>query len=191
MKKWALISAMVFGIGLTGCSDLSEKDLSDLRSPNDMVKKHAIEKVSREKRMPVSLINRLFFDGIMEKRAVDIMVTQLRKGKESEDIQLVILGALGSLGRRVTVPVGVLIERLDDENAKIRLQAVESLGKIGNKEAVPALVGLLETEPDKYPIIWALGEIGDKSAVPALNKLLTSEDKYLKYNAKKALGKIQ
>jgi len=89
------------------------------------------------------------------------------------------------------VPVGVLIERLDDENAKIRLQAVESLGKIGNKEAVPALVGLLETEPDKYPIIWALGEIGDKSAVPALNKLLTSEDKYLKYNAKKALGKIQ
>jgi len=191
MKKWALISAMVFGIGLTGCSDLSEKDLSDLRSPNDMVKKHAIEKVSREKRMPVSLINRLFFDGIMEKRAVDIMVTQLRKGKESEDIQLVILGALGSLGRRVTVPVGVLIERLDDENAKIRLQAVESLGKIGNKEAVPALVGLLETEPDKYPIIWALGEIGDKSAVPALNKLLTSEDKYLKYNAKNALGKIQ
>jgi len=191
MKKWALISAMVFGIGLTGCSDLSEKDLSDLRSPNDMVKKHAIEKVSREKRMPVSLINRLFFDGIMEKRAVDIMVTQLRKGKESEDIQLVMLGALGSLGRRVTVPVGVLIERLDDENAKIRLQAVESLGKIGNKEAVPALVGLLETEPDKYPIIWALGEIGDKSAVPALNKLLTSEDKYLKYNAKKALGKIQ
>ena len=191
MKRWALISAMVFGIGLTGCSDLSEKDLSDLRSPNDMVKKHAIEKVSREKRMPVSLVNRLFFDGIMEKRAVDIMVTQLRKGKESEDIQLVILGALGSLGRRVTVPVGVLIERLDDENAKIRLQAVESLGKIGNKEAVPALVGLLETEPDKYPIIWALGEIGDKSAVPALNKLLTSEDKYLKYNAKKALGKIQ
>ena len=191
MKKWALISAMVFGIGLTGCSDLSEKDLSDLRSPNDMVKKHAIEKVSREKRMPVSLINRLFFDGIMEKRAVDIMVTQLRKGKESEDIQLVMLGALGSLGRRVTVPVGVLIERLDDENAKIRLQAVESLGKIGNKEAVPALVGLLETEPDKYPIIWALGEIGDKSAVPALNKLLTSEDKYLKYNAKNALGKIQ
>ena len=191
MNRWILISVMVFGIGLTGCSNLSEKDLSDLRSPNDMVKKHAIEKMSREKRMPVSLVNRLFFDGIMEKRAVDIMVTQLRKGKESEDIQLVILGALGSLGRRVTVPVGVLIERLDDENAKIRLQAVESLGKIGNKEAVPALVGLLETEPDKYPIIWALGEIGDKSAVPALNKLLTSEDKYLKYNAKKALGKIQ
>jgi HEAT repeat protein len=191
MKRWALIAAMVLGIGLTGCSNLSEKDLADLQNPNDTVKKHAIEKVSSEGRMPLSLVNRLSFDGIMEKRAVDIMVEQLKRGKESEDIQLSILSALGNLGRRVTVPVAVLVERLDDKNPEIRLQAVESLGKIGNKEAVPALVDLLEKEPNKYPIIWALGEIGDRSAVPALNKLLSSEDKYLKYNANKALGKIR
>ena len=191
MKTWALIGAMIFGIGFTGCSNLSEKDLADLQNPNDTVKKRAIEKVSKERRMPFALLNRLSFDGIMEKRAVDIMVEQLKRGKESEDIQLSILRALGDLGDRVTVPVAVLVERLDDKNPEIRLQAVESLGKIGNKEAVPALVDVLETEPNKYHIIWALGEIGDRNAVPALNKLLASDDKYLKYNANKALGKIR
>jgi HEAT repeat protein len=56
---------------------------------------------------------------------------------------------------------------------------------------VPALVQLLEKETNKYPIIWALGEIGDKSAVPALNRLLASGDKYMRYNANKALSKIR
>ena len=88
------------------------------------------------------------------------------------------------------VPVSPVIEKLKEENPRVRLQAVESLGKIKNPKAAPALVQLLENETDKYPIIWALGEIRDRNAVPGLNQLLSSEDKYVRYNATKALAKI-
>lgn len=176
---------------MAACSNMTEKDLGNLESPNDIVKQEAIKKIANGEPYPLNLVNRFFYNGFVEKRAVEIMVGQLRDGKESEDIQLGILKALGELGQRTEVPVSPLVKRLRDENPRIRLQAVESLGKIRNPEAVPALIELLDIETNKYPIIWALGEIGDRTAVPALNRLLVSEDKYVRYNAGRALAKIR
>lgn len=182
MKTSSLFSVMVLSICITACSQISEKDLAELQSPNDLVKREAIQKISKQERL---------FNRNVEKRAVAILVELLDGGRESEDIQLSILKALGELGKRIDVPISSLIEKLGDENPRIRLQAVESLGKIKNGEAVQALLKLLEAETDKYPIIWALGEIGDKRAISALNSLLASKDEYLRYNARKALEKIR
>jgi len=184
-----LLTLLLSGL-MAGCSTITEKDLVDLQSHNDTVKKEAIQKLTRGENFFLSLIGPFLNRG-MEKKAVSIMVESLSGAKTSEDIQLSILKAMGELGKRTEVPVSPLIEGLKDGNPQIRLQAVESLGKIKNERSVPALIQLLKSETDKYPVIWALGEIGDKSAVPALNRLLASRDKYVRYNANKALSKIR
>ena len=184
-----LLTLLLSGL-MAGCSTITEKDLGDLQSPNDTVRKEAIQKFTRGENFFLSLIGPFLNRG-MEKKAVSIMVESLNDGKTSENIELSILKAMGELGKRTEIPVSPLIKRLKDGNPHIRLQAVESLGKIKNKRSVPALIQLLKSETNKYPIIWALGEIGDKSAVPALNRLLASGDKYVRYNANKALSKIR
>lgn len=189
MKTFTVLVALIFSVCIAACSDLSEEDLADLRSPNEMSQMRAIEKISKGERFPAGLFDGLFGRNI-EKRAVVIMTELLREGDSSEDIQLSILRALGELGRRTEVAVSPIIEKLN-EGSRIRSQAVESLGKIRDRESVPVLLQVLEEEKNKYPIIWALGEIGDKRAVPALNRLLASEDKYARYNARNALKKIR
>jgi len=190
MNIVSTLLALVFSGLIAACSPIAEKDLAELQSPNDAVKKEAIQKLITGEGFPLSLVEP-FLNRSMEERAVAIIAELLRGGGESEDIQVSILKAMGELGKRIQVPVSPLIEKLKERNSRIRLQAVESLGKIKNKEAVPALVQLLEEERNNYPIIWALGEIGDKSALPALNRLLATGDKYARYNANKALRKIR
>jgi HEAT repeat protein len=105
-------------------------------------------------------------------------------------MQLSVVKALGQLGKRTQVSVSPLIEKLQDKDPHMRAQVVEALAKTKNKKASTALVKLLGGETDKCPIIWAIGEIGDKRAIPALNQLLTSDDRYVKYSAYRALAKI-
>ena len=181
MHKFSILMAILLSLCITACSNLSEKDLDDLQSTNQMVKSEAICKVAE-----MGLFNKK-----IQKKAVPILVEMLQSKKEPEDIQLIILKALGDMGKTIQVPVSPIIETLQNENPLIRSQAIESLGKIKNKKSVPALLYLLEEEHDKYPIIWALGEIGDKKAIPALNQLLNSKDKSIQYNAGKALKKIR
>jgi hypothetical protein len=172
------------------CRIVTEADVADLQSPNEAVKREVLRKFSRKESFPINIVGR-FLNRNIEKEAMTTMLALLRDGRESEDIQLSILRAMGDLGKKTEVPVSPLIEKLKSGDPQMRLQAVESLGKIKDKNAVPALIQLLETEANEYPVIWALGEIRDKSAVPSLNRLLTSEDKYIRYNANKALVKIR
>lgn len=190
MTIWLSFIGVMLSLLIPACSPTTEEDLANLRSPNDTVKMETIRKFSRREGFPFSLLGR-HLDQNTDRKAVAIMVELLRSGNESEDVQLGILRAMGELGKRTQVPVSPLIQKLGDGNPRIRLTAVESLGKIRDKTAVPALVRLLDTETEKYPIIWALGEIADKRAVPALNQLLGSPDKYARYNANKALKKIR
>ena len=187
------ISLAFFGVLLsvlvTGCSAVTEQDLADLQSPNAIVKTEAIHRISRGKGFSLPLI-----DGLVnradEEAAVALMVESLRSGKESKDMQMSILKALGVLGKRRKVPFSPLVEKLKDKDPGIRAHAIEAVGKTRNKEALTALIRLLEEDTDKYRIIWAFGEIGDKRAIPTLNSLLASNDVYVRYNAYRALAKI-
>jgi HEAT repeat protein len=181
--------SMMLSICICGCAFITEQDLADLQSPNAIVKKDAIHRISAGRRSPLGLMDRLLDRG-NEKRAAAIMVGLLRSGKESKDTELDILKALGQLGKITEVPVSALIDKLKDKDPAIRAQTSEALGKIKDTKAAAALVKLLEEEPDNYAIIWALGEIGDQGAVPALNRLLGNEDKCVTYNAHRALAKI-
>lgn len=185
----ALFAGMLI-IWVWGCSTVSEQDLADLRSANAMVKKEAIVRISRGPTFPLSLIDG-FLSQENETEAVTIMAALLEEGNESKDVQLNILAALGELGKRRQIPVSALIEKLKDKDPQIHTQSIEALAKTKNKAASAALVRLLDEKTDKYPIIWALGEIGDPGSISALDRLLASEDKYVRYNARKALAKIE
>lgn len=188
--SWArafLAGMLIVWVG--GCSTVTEEDLAHLQSANAMVKKEAIVRISRGPSFPLSLIDGFLSKG-NETRAVTIMTALLQKGNEPKDVELNILAALGELGKRRQISVSPLTEKLKDEDPQIRAQAIEALAKTNNKGASAALVGLLDEKTDKYPIIWALGEIGDQGSIAALDRLLASEDKYVRYNARKALAKI-
>ena len=95
----------------------------------------------------------------------------------------------------VSMQVQRAIRHLSDPDAKVRLNAIQALGRIGPaaSAAVPAMVEeyLKVAEAlTKIDICIALGEIGP-AAVPALVEVLkSSEDEYTKYSACVALGKI-
>ncbi len=76
----------------------------------------------------------------------------------------------------------------------IRCQAVQSLGAIGNKDAVPALIDALldEDEDVRCDAATSLGEIGDERAIPQLLENLVEDPcGDVKQQAVIALGKLQ
>jgi HEAT repeat protein len=71
----------------------------------------------------------------------------------------------------------------------VRHAAASSLGQLGAREAVPALIAALKQEPWlQYPAMQALGEIGDPRAGPALVPLL--DDALLRLPALEALARV-
>lgn len=175
---------------VSSCSTVTEQDLVDLQSSNAIVKKEAIQRISKGQHFSFPVMDSLV-NMANEKRAAAILVELLSSGKESKDMELTILKTLGALSKTTEVPVAPLIERLKAKDLRIRAQAIEALGKTRNAKASTPLVKLLEEEKEKYAIIWALGEIEDPGAIPALNRLLASEDDYVRYNASRALAKIR
>ncbi|MBW4547766.1 MAG: HEAT repeat domain-containing protein [Symplocastrum torsivum CPER-KK1] len=89
--------------------------------------------------------------------------------------------------------VAPLIEKLTDNDFRVRHDAADAIAKIGSP-AVPALIEALKSE--KKQVRWraasALGEIGAEasSAVPALTTALQDEDEYIRRISAYALGKI-
>lgn len=80
------------------------------------------------------------------------------------------------------------------ENAFVLRSAAHSLGQIASRQAVPALVAVLEDETMENDVrreaAFALGSIGDPAALPSLQKALNGEDPYLSTTAHKAIRKI-
>lgn len=89
--------------------------------------------------------------------------------------------------------VAPLIEKLTDNDFRVRHDAADAIAKIGSP-AVPALIEALKSENKqvRWRAASALGEIGAEasSAVPALTAALQDEDEYIRRIAAYALGKI-
>lgn len=88
--------------------------------------------------------------------------------------------------------VPVLIEHIKgDHTLVVRQNAIRALGKIGNKQAVPSLLDILENPVEgntqdegeneavlRRNAVLALGEIGDTSALSVLKKVAKSDEEY-------------
>jgi HEAT repeat protein len=81
-----------------------------------------------------------------------------------------------------------------EQNPFVLRAAAHSLGQIGNRAALPALILLLQDEKAEDDVrreaAFALGAIGDASAVPALRSVLMTRDPYLSQAAHEAIRKI-
>jgi HEAT repeat protein len=80
------------------------------------------------------------------------------------------------------------------ENPFVLRAAARSLGQIGSRAGLPALLHALQDEqgdPDvRRESATALGAVGDSSALPSLRDALTAVDPYLSQAAKAAIHKI-
>lgn len=98
--------------------------------------------------------------------------------------------ALATLGEWAT---RYLLGELDHFDPKVRLGIVEALGDIGDPSAVPALVELLSREQSselRWAVTLALGNTGDPDAAIPLVQALRDPDKYVRFGAAMALGKL-
>jgi HEAT repeat protein len=82
-----------------------------------------------------------------------------------------------------------------EQNPFVLRAAAHSLGQIGNRAGMPALLVVLQDEKAeddvKREAASALGMIGDPSALPALRSVLTARDPYLSEAAHEALRRIE
>ncbi len=85
--------------------------------------------------------------------------------------------------------VGPLVAMLDQVPHAQQIDIVDALGCIGSTEAVPTLVGLVESAHPtlKHHAAWSLAAIG-KAAVPYLQDLARHQDPLVRYHAVFALG---
>lgn len=77
-------------------------------------------------------------------------------------------------------------------DSDVRVEAVEALGELRNRLAIPALVGALRDENRlvRKSAAEALGKIGDTRALGSLIEALDDEDCFVQAKAAAALGKI-
>jgi len=167
--KVLLFILLIFNFGCL--SNDTKKYIRDLKSENVMVRNNAIYYLGKKK----------------EKRAVPLLI-ELLNNDQIKEIKLNAIESLGEIGEGSSVDA--LVNVLKEKDNDMRIAAVDALGKIREQKAVKPLINILSDRDIKVIAIWALGNIGGKSAIPILTRLLHDQDKYVRYNAAKALNKI-
>jgi len=101
--------------------------------------------------------------------------------------------ALGNLGDPKAVPT--LVRLMKSRDSYVRIEAINALGKLKAKEAVPALMELATDEGGETFInkkaIQALGEIGDPQAVPALVRMMFKERRAVSFYVESSFALYQ
>jgi HEAT repeat protein len=138
--------------------------------------------------------------------AVGALIKRLADKKDS--VRGAVALALGQIGDNAAViPLAALLDPQsgstpEKKNQKSKRErnpfvlrvAAHSLGEIGNRAAVPALLVMLQNEKAEDDVrreaAFALGELGDTSAIPALHDVLTARDPYLSQAAHEAIRRI-
>lgn len=142
-----------------------------------------------------------------EKNIEDLIDFLMSKGFEDKDSNEIInlktlcIKAISNYKDKRCIPV--LLYCLNDKTAnyKMRFQAAEALGKIGDKNAVESLINVVSDEEEKSVYVResaavALGMIGDMRAIDPFLTILEAKknflDKFtfLKERVIEALGKI-
>ena len=144
--------------------------------------------------------------GKTRSRTAAASLVELLTREKKDGVRGAIVVALGEIGDEASVVTLAQVLRPDlaattakkrskkKENLLVLRAAAHSLGQIGNRAAVPALLAALQDQEEENDVrreaAVALGLIGDKSALPALNGLLNADDPYLSNAAFAAARKI-
>lgn len=107
---------------------------------------------------------------------------------EMPELRMAAANAVGRAG--VTEAVPTLLERIADEDRRVRRRAVRAAGRVGDSRAVERLATTSReaSPPVRRETAIALGEIGGPRALDALIPLLRDDDAKVRLAAVKALG---
>ena len=99
---------------------------------------------------------------------------------------------IGSM-KKTSPDISSYLEALKNKDYKMRLEAADILGELGNKKAVTALIALLGDENNyvRQAGTRALGKLKDKEAVDSLIDRLEDSDLYVRAFSIWALGEIR
>lgn len=135
-------------------------------------------------------------------------LTELLLNDKIDDVRGAAAVALGQIGDETAVsPLASILnpqigvtpskrkqKKKQPENPFVLRAAARSLGQIGSRAGLPALLHALQDEqgdPDvRRESATALGGVGDSSALPSLRDALTALDPYLSQAAQAAIHKI-
>ena len=166
-----MLLACVLGIPLLGCDSEVEQTVENLQSPNPMVRLESAKLARR----------------VDDPRVAEALTPLLQDS--SKEIRLTAATSLNYVGTEKEVPA--LAAALKDADHDVQLAAVDALGRIADERAVGPLLELLATEAKPYSVIWALGNIGSIQALDALAPMLDAEDRYTRYQARRAMLKLR
>lgn len=114
---------------------------------------------------------------------------------ESEDPRVdpaQIAYALGCIGGSNSVPA--LISALGSQDVWVRIESASSLGRLGDRRAVPALCQIVAKDMDRNVranACHALGLIGDNRAEPYLREALHDKRSFVRRHASEALLQLR
>ncbi len=165
-----LLLALLLPCGPTACNSEVNRYIEDLGSANPMVR---LEAATRARHVD-------------DKRLAAALAPLLQDS--STEIRLQAAISLSRIGTTEEAPA--LIGALKDPDREVRLAAVDALGVIPDERAVEPLCELMRSEPEPYSIIWALGSIGSDEALDDLTPMLEHDNRYVRYQASRALLKI-
>jgi len=109
--------------------------------------------------------------------------------EEERDINVAssIISSIGKFRDAAAIPH--LMRVLQREDIWLKFHAVEALGEIGDRAALPAILPLYAEKSLRKPVLEAIGKIGDVGTVNFLLKILADEEK-LSLTALRALVRI-
>ena len=99
---------------------------------------------------------------------------------------------LGTLGYREDAIIE-FVKLLENKTSSIRWRALNGLGELSAKEAMPLIMKhLTDKDADvRWHVVKMLGSLGIKEAAPEIEKLLTDENRLVRDHAKYALKKLR
>lgn len=90
--------------------------------------------------------------------------------------------------------VEALLYRLDEDTLYLREAVIQSLGRIGNREALPYLIAALGDKhfAVRMSAVKALGKMGDPNAIPSIKRVASSDaDPLIREEALRVLGRLK
>ncbi len=114
----------------------------------------------------------------------------LRETLQGETDINVASSIISSLGKfRDAAAIGPLVLVLARNDVWLKFHAVEALGEIGDRTALPGILPLYAEKSLRKPVLEAIGKIGDVGTVSFLLKIIADEEK-LNLTALRALVRI-
>lgn len=117
-------------------------------------------------------------------------VPELRALMKHENAEVRLSAALASMEFRSGVFTVELLTLLQDPAGEVRGWAAVALGRQKAKEALAAIVKLLDRPETRRKSLWALRELGDPTVLPAVERCLEDPDSATRMEAVQTLGAL-